>query len=398
MGEAPRAALDLRTGQRADNLRFDADGIPRSTDVSSLSPAHGGLSYRGYRLSDCIAHGSYEQIAWLLLTGELPTAPQLAGFRRQIRAARVLPLPVRRLLESLPARAHPMEVLRSGVSLLGNLHPETASATPAGLCARLLGAMPAMLLYWHHYHAGGRRIATAGAEPSVAAHLLRLLRGLPPDADSARRLELSLLLYAEHVINASSFTARVIASTGGDYHSAIVGALGALGGRAHGGANEDVLRALKPLRSVAQAEAAVRALLQRGERVPGFGHRVYRDVDPRSLVHRELSAQQSAASGDTRLHEVAVAVEALVRERKRLPANVDLYAATLYDALGIDARLFTPLFAIARLPGWTAHVFEQRGSARLMQPTLEETGDAPRAWPAAPASRRAPAAAGPRRA
>lgn len=363
------------------NGRFDGDGIPRSTAVSSLSPTHEGLSYRGYLLRDCVAHGSYEQIAWLLLSGELPTSAQLAGFRRQIRAARQLPLPLRRLLESLPARAHPMEVLRSGVSLLGNLHPEKPAASAGALCARLMGALPALLLYWHHFHNRRRRIATAGAEPGVAAHFLRLLHGAKPDAGSAHRLELSLLLYAEHVINASSFTARVITATGGDYHSAIVGAIGALSGPAHGGANEDVLRALKPLKTVEIARLEVAGMLQRGVRVPGFGHRVYREVDPRSVVHRELSAQQSAANGDTRLHDVAVAVEALIREQKQLLSNVDLYAATLYDALGIEASLFTPLFAIARLPGWSAHVFEQRQSPRLMQPTLDETTVAPRAWP-----------------
>ncbi|MFT3906643.1 MAG: citrate/2-methylcitrate synthase [Steroidobacteraceae bacterium] len=362
--------------------RYDENGIPLSTTISSLAEAHGGLSYRGFPLRDCFARAaSYEEVAWLLLQGAQPTPKELATFRRHIAAARTLPDELRLSLRALPASAHPMQVLRHTVTWLGMTKSAAHGAAEWQSCAVMLGALPAALCYWHHHRRGEQRIRGNISAPSVAVHLLHLLYGKEPEAAQARALDRSLILYAEHVVNASSFTARVIASTGADYHSAIAGAIGALSGPLHGGANEAVLSFLSGCATPALALRRAESWLASGKRVPGFGHRVYRRTDPRSQMHRELVEMLIAAGADEKRHRVALALENYMWERKRLPANVDFHAATLYSLLGIPADFFTPVFALARLAGWSAHITEQRATGRLIQPLADPAAPPLRLWP-----------------
>jgi 2-methylcitrate synthase len=375
--------------------------LPDVTAISSLDEAQGGLSYRGYSIQGWAAHGSYEQVAYLLLHGELPDQRALRAFQDRVAAARELPAALRRAVGSIPAATHPMAALRSAVSLVGNFEPQRTyrrrhSSALAILRAaeRLLGAAPALLVHWYQGRLAGARASIPNATDGMAAYLLAAFSGgvrttrasAPPPAEAVRALDISLMLYAEHVINASTLTARVIASTGADLHAAICGALGALAGPLHGGANESALRLLRRLRSPAHAVAEVDAMLARGARVPGFGHRLYREGDPRSAVHRQLALQLAAHErtppGARRLVRVAEAVEQFMLTRRGLHANVDWYAAALYQALGIPAVLCTPVFACARLAGWSAHVLEQRARGRLIQPASQHDGPAPRPWPA----------------
>jgi 2-methylcitrate synthase len=377
------------------------DSLPDLTAISSLDDAHGGLSYRGYPIQGWAAGGSYEQIAYLLLHGRLPDRRALRAFHQRVAAARELPAALGRAVARIPATTHPMAALRTAVSLLGDFESRTAARAargrdPGGLvrtAERLLGAAPALLAHWYRGRSVRVRAASgpAGSADGMAAYLLaafgeaRSARAAPPP-EAVRALDVSLMLYAEHVINASTLTARVIASTGADLHAAICGALGALAGPLHGGANEASLRLLRSLRSPAHAATQVGAMLARGARVPGFGHRLYRDGDPRSAVHRQLARQLAAhariSPAARRLVRVAEAVEQLMLERRGLHANVDWYAAALYQALGIPMLLCTPVFACARLAGWSAHVLEQRARGRLIQPVSRYDGPAPRPWPA----------------
>jgi 2-methylcitrate synthase len=372
--------------------------LPDATAISSVEAAHGGLSYRGYAIGAWSVHGNYEQIAYLLLYGELPDARALRAFTARVVAARELPPALRHAVEGIPAVTHPMAVLQGAVSMLGHFEPErlaSRSGTGPGavrVAERLLGAAPAALAHWYQRTHSRTAPARRGQAESVAGHLLRALTGRAADAQAARALDVSLMLYAEHAINASTFTARVIASTGADFYAAIGGALGALAGPLHGGANEAALRLLRRWRSVDEAVSGVTALLARGERIPGFGHRLYRGDDPRSAVHKAL-ALQLAARADTpaaarRVVYVAEALERCVLERRGLHANVDLYAAALYHLLGIPPELCTPVFACARLAGWSAHILEQRADRRLIQPAALYRGPALKPWPDAGALRR----------
>jgi len=361
------------------------DSIPGTTAISSLEDAHGGLSYCGYRLQDWIAHGSYEQVAYLLLHGELPDRRALRAFRRRVAAARELSPALRRAVGRIPASTSPMAALRTGVSLLGNFEPprmardESARAL-VRRAERLLGAAPALLAQWYR-----GRAPRAPAAAGMAAYLLAAFGRPSSSPEAVQALDRSLMLYAEHVINASTLTARVIASTGADLYAAMGGALGALSGPLHGGANEAALTLLQRLGSPAQAVAHIAARLARGERIPGFGHRLYRNGDPRSAAHRRL-ARQMAEHATTplaarRLVRAAEAVEQFMLEQRGLHSNVDWYAAALYRTLGIPAALCTPLFACARLAGWAAHVQEQRARGRLVQNPSHYDGPAPRPWP-----------------
>lgn len=361
--------------------RYDDNGIPLSTALSSLADAHGGLSYRGYPLRDCFARAaSYEEVSWLLLHGALPSTKELSTFRRHIAAARMLPDELRKSLRELPDTAHPMQVLRHSVTWLG-MRKRAARGAEWQACAAMLGALPAALCYWHHHRRGERRILGNIKAPSVAVHLLHLLYGTEPSRAQAHALDRSLILYAEHVVNASSFTARVIASTGAGYESCISGALGALSGPLHGGANEAVLVFLSGCATPALALRRAESWLAEGRRIPGFGHRVYRRGDPRSQMHRELVEMLIAAGADEKRHRVALALESYMWERKKLPANVDFHAATLYSLLGIPSDFFTPVFALARLSGWSAHIAEQRQTGRLIQPLADPNAPPVRFWP-----------------
>jgi citrate synthase len=360
---------------------------PDLTAISSIDPAHRGLSYRGYSIADWAIHGSYEQVAYLLLYGELPDRRALSAFHARVAAARELPMALRRAVRRIPGSTHPMAVLRSAVSLLGHFEPEAGGSIrdprlrTRRHAERLLGAVPALLAHWYR----GRPPRGASREGGMADYLLAAVGGASLPLEATRALDRSLMLYAEHVVNASTLTARIIASTGADLHAALCGALGALAGPLHGGANEAALRLLQTLRTPARAVARIDVMLAGGERIPGFGHRLYRHGDPRSEIHRQLAREMAARSGTAparRLVRVAEAVEQIMLERRGLHANVDWYAAALYQTLGIPASLCTPVFACARLAGWSAHVLEQRTRGRLIQPLSQYDGPALRPWPA----------------
>jgi 2-methylcitrate synthase len=284
------------------------------------------------------------------------------------------------VLENIPAASHPMDVLRTGCSMLGNLEPEHTFHSAAEAADRLVATLPSMLLYWHRYHRDGKRIDVESDAPSLAAHFLCLLHDrLPADAH-ASALATTLILYAEHEFNASTFTARVITATLSDLHSAVVGAIGALKGPLHGGANEAAMELIERFDSPDAAELGVLEMLARKEKIMGFGHRVYTESDPRNAINKRLSLQLARESGETLLYDISERIEAVMWREKRLFANADFYSATVYRSLGIPTSLFTPIFVCSRISGWAAHVLEQRSDNRLIRPSAEYVGPAPRAW------------------
>lgn len=354
--------------------------VAGKTAISTVGDDEGALRYRGYDVADLAERGSFEEVAYLLLRGELPSRGALNEYVAKLRGLRGLPAGLRSLLESMPADTHPMDVLRTACSMLGQLEPETGFDAQRDAADRLLAVLPSILLYWHRFHADGVRIETDGGEGGIAAHFLRLLHGRPPTSEHADMLDASLTLYAEHEFNASTFAARVIAATLSDLHSAIVGAIGALRGPLHGGANEAAMRLIERFATPEEAEVEVRAMLARKERVMGFGHRVYRTSDPRNAFTKRMAKRLAEEGGDERLFAVSEAIERVMWDEKRLFPNADFYSASLYRYLGIPTRLFTPIFVCARVTGWCAHVFEQRADNKLIRPRAEYVGPAPREW------------------
>jgi 2-methylcitrate synthase len=357
------------------------------TSLSTVGKEGCGLTYRGYSIEDLAEHATFEEVAWLLLRGELPTATQLAEYRQTLRGLRGLPAPLKTILEQLPPSTHPMDVLRTGCSALGCLEPEDAAHGPLALADRLMAAFPSMLMYWQWYHSAGKRIDTDSDADSIAGHILWLLHGSAPAAIHQRVMDVSLILYAEHEFNASTFTARVVTSTLSDFHSAITAAIGTLRGPLHGGANEAAFALIEHFATPDDAERGVMDLLRQRAKIMGFGHRVYRTADPRSDVIQRWAAQLAAAVGDTRLYAVSERIEAVMRREKRLFPNLDFYSASAFHFLGIPTPFFTPLFVFSRTSGWAAHVIEQRADNRLIRPTADYTGPDPR--PFVPLSERA---------
>jgi 2-methylcitrate synthase len=356
--------------QKSGGLRGVSAG---ATAISSVGEGH-GLRYRGYDIIELAAQSSFEEVAWLLLRGGLPNARELDEFGARLRAQRELPPQLCEVLERIPKAAHPMDVLRTGCSMLGTLEPERDFARQLEIAERLIATFPGILLYWHHYVQSGKRIATASDAPSTAAHFLWLLHQLPPSALHERALDASLILYAEHEFNASTFTARVCAATLSDMYSAVTGAIGSLRGPLHGGANEAAMELIERFESPADAERGVKAILDRKEKIMGFGHAVYRTFDPRNVVIKAWAKKLGADAGDRVLYPVSEAVEALMWNEKKLFPNLDFYAASVYRFMGIPTPLFTPIFVCARVSGWAAHVVEQRGNNKLIRPTADYTG------------------------
>jgi 2-methylcitrate synthase len=364
-----------------------ADVIAGETTISTVGQEGRGLTYRGFAIEQLAELASFEETAYLLLYGELPNAQQLQQFTGQIAACRQLPGGVLAILERLPADSHPMDVLRTGISALASFEPEADINAPLQIAARLLGCSPSILLYWHHYHSHGARIDTAITNPGIAGHFAGLLHDSRLANEELRALEVSLILYAEHEFNASTFAARITASTLSDLYSAVVTGIGTLRGPLHGGANEAVMALLEQYRNPEEAETGILEQLAQRRLVMGFGHRVYKDCDPRSDIIKGWASSLSAAKGARPLYDIAERIEQTMRREKRLFPNLDFYSAIVYRQLDIPTSFFTPLFVIARLTGWIAHVLEQRNANRIIRPCAAYRGPDSKLW--VPVSERA---------
>jgi len=355
--------------------------VAGQTAISTVGKEHVGLTYRGYSINDLAEKSTFEEVAHLLLYGRLPNRVELEAFRTRLITRRCLPPGLKTILEQLPATAHPMDLLRTGCSALGAIEPETEDNGQLQVAERLLASFPSMLLYWHHYHTCGERISTRSAEQSLAGHFLHLLHGQSPPELQRQAMDASLILYAEHEFNASTFSARVTASTLADFYGAVTAAIGTLRGPLHGGANEEAMRLISRFASPAEAENAVRAMLTRGEKIMGFGHRVYKkQLDPRSPIIQLWARRLAEASDDTTLYKVSERIERLVREEKGLYPNLDFYSASAYHLCGIPTSMFTPVFVFARIAGWSAHIIEQRSANRIFRPIAEYVGPDQRAY------------------
>jgi len=348
--------------------------VAGKTALCTVGQEGTGLTYRGYDIHDLAEKASFEEVAYLLLRGKLPTQDELDGYVRNLKDLRGLPEELRRVLEMLPGDAHPMDVMRSGVSILGNLEPEGEFSNQERVADRLLACLPSIILYWHMYQAEGKRVDVKSPENSVAGHFLHLLHGEPPSALHRDCLDTTLTLYAEHEFNASTFTARVITATLSDFHSAVAGAIGALRGPLHGGANEAAMELISRFSSAGEATKGVKKMLEKKELIMGFGHRVYTESDPRNAINKRMSKQLAEEHGDTTLYDVSEAIEKVMWDEKRLFANADFFAATVYHYLGIPTYLFTPIFVCSRITGWAAHIMEQRADNKLIRPGAEYVG------------------------
>lgn len=352
-------------------------GIVAGKSGISMVGLGNGLFYRGYEINDLAEKASFDEIAYLLIHDKLPTHSELGNYQDKLVSMRALPASLKTVLEQIPATANPMDVLRTGCSFLGNVEPEQNFEQQKDIADRLVACLPGILMYWYHFNQNGKKIETALTDKSHAAYILHLLHGKSADEMSIDVLDTSLVLYAEHEFNASTFAARVTTATGSDFYSAICSAIGTLRGPLHGGANEEALKLIQLYQSAEEAEKGIMDKLAKKDLIMGFGHRVYTKSDPRSDIIKALSKKLADKKGDKTVYPVSETIEKIMWDQKKLFPNLDFYSASAYHFCGIPIEFFTPFFVLSRITGWAAHVIEQRANNKLIRPISEYTGPEP---------------------
>ena len=354
--------------------------VAGETSLCTVGKTGTGLTYRGYDISVLAEKAKFEEVAYLLLRGQLPMQSELDAYISKIKSLRELPQELKDVLERIPASAHPMDVMRTGCSMLGNLETETDFSQQDDAIDRLLAILPSIICYWYVFSHEDRRIDTALDDASIGAHFLHMLSGESPGDLYSEVMNVSLILYAEHEFNASTFTARVCASTLSDLHSCITAAIGTLRGPLHGGANEAAMDMIQGWTSVEEAEREIMGMLERKEKIMGFGHAIYTESDPRNTIIKQWAEKLADHAGDSTLYPISVRCEEVMWREKKLFCNADFFHASAYHFMGIPTKLFTPIFVMSRLTGWAAHVKEQRANNRIIRPNADYTGPATADW------------------